>query len=108
MLTERFDLQTSDVDFLVTFQAGRENVFHDYFDLKFELERIVGRGVEVGAHLWDAAEATRLVHEFAHDKTETEFSSDPLIRSAIERQLEILGEALNRIRRDDADTAARC
>lgn len=47
MLTERFDSQTSDVDFLVTFRPGRENVFHDYFDLKFELERIVGRGVDL-------------------------------------------------------------
>lgn len=47
VLTDRFDPQTSDVDFLVTFQPGRENVFDDYFDLKFELERIVGRGVDL-------------------------------------------------------------
>lgn len=47
MLTDRFDPQTSDVDFLVTFQQGRENLFHDYFDLKFELERIVGRDVDL-------------------------------------------------------------
>jgi len=47
VLTDRFDPQTSDVDFLVTFRPGRENLFHDYFDLKFELERIVGRGVDL-------------------------------------------------------------
>ncbi len=47
VLTDRFDLDTSDVDFLVTFQPERENLFHDYFDLKFELERIVGRGVDL-------------------------------------------------------------
>jgi len=47
VLTDRFDPRTSDVDFLVTFQRGRENVYHDYFDLKFELERIVGRGVDL-------------------------------------------------------------
>lgn len=47
VLTDRFDPQTSDVDFLVTFQPGRENLFHDYFDLKFELERIVGRNVDL-------------------------------------------------------------
>lgn len=46
-LTDRFDSETSDIDFLVTFQPGRENVFHDYFDLKFELEKIVGRGVDL-------------------------------------------------------------
>lgn len=45
--TEKFDRETSDVDFLVVFQPGRENVYHDYFDLKFELERIVGRRVDL-------------------------------------------------------------
>lgn len=47
VLTDRFSEETSDVDFLVIFKAGRENVFHDYFDLKRELERIVGRGVDL-------------------------------------------------------------
>ncbi|MFT4052709.1 MAG: nucleotidyltransferase domain-containing protein [Microbacterium sp.] len=47
VLTDRFDPETSDVDFLVTFQSERENLFHDFFDLKFELERIVGRGVDL-------------------------------------------------------------
>lgn len=62
---------------------------------------------ESGAHLWDAAEAARLVAEFAASTTEADFSSNIVIRSAIERQLEILGEALNRLRTDDAETAAR-
>lgn len=62
---------------------------------------------KAGAHLWDAAEAAKLVQDFARGKTEAEFTSDLIIRSAIERQLEVLGEALNRLRRDDADTAAR-
>jgi predicted nucleotidyltransferase len=47
VLTDRFDPETSDVDFLVAFRPGRENVYHDYFDLKFELERIVGRAVDL-------------------------------------------------------------
>lgn len=47
VLTDRFDPQSSDVDFLVTFHPGREDVFQDYFDLKFELERILGRGVDL-------------------------------------------------------------
>lgn len=47
VLTARFDPKTSDVDFLVTFQPERENLFHDYFDLKFELERIVGSRVDL-------------------------------------------------------------
>lgn len=47
VLTDRFDPETSDVDFLVTFELERGNLFHDYFDLKFELERIVGRKVDL-------------------------------------------------------------
>lgn len=47
VLTDRFDPETSDVDFLVAFQSERENLFHDYFDLKLELERIVGRRVDL-------------------------------------------------------------
>lgn len=47
VLTDRFAPETSDVDFLVAFQPERENLFHDYFDLKFELERIVGRKVDL-------------------------------------------------------------
>lgn len=62
---------------------------------------------EAGAHLWDAAGAARLVCEFAGGTTESTFNADLLIRSAIERQLEVLGEALNRLRRVDPDTAAR-
>lgn len=46
-LTDRFDEQTSDVDFLVTFLPDRENLFHDFFDLKVELEEILGRKVDL-------------------------------------------------------------
>lgn len=47
VLTNRFDPGRSDVDFLVEFKSGRENVFHDYFDLKAALEQIVGRDVDL-------------------------------------------------------------
>lgn len=47
VLTDQFDPETSDVDFLVTFLPERENLFHDYFDLKFELERIIDRRVDL-------------------------------------------------------------
>lgn len=46
-LTERFDPENSDIDFLVDFAPGNTNLFHDYFDLKFELERIAGRPVDL-------------------------------------------------------------
>ncbi len=46
-LTDRFDPESSDIDFLVDFAPGNPNLFHDYFDLKFELERITGRPVDL-------------------------------------------------------------
>lgn len=46
-LTDRFDPDNSNVDFLVDFAPGNTNLFHDYFDLKFELERITGRPVDL-------------------------------------------------------------
>ena len=42
-----FDQQTSDVDFLVDFLPGRGGLLHDYFQLKEDLERIVGRKVDL-------------------------------------------------------------
>lgn len=59
------------------------------------------------AHIWDAAEAARLIVSFADGRTKTEFTGDLLLRSAIERQFEVLGEAFTRLRRDDPDAARR-
>lgn len=47
VLTERFDPSSSDVDFLVDFLPDREDAFGDYFDLEADLERIVGRRVDL-------------------------------------------------------------
>ncbi|MGH1522731.1 nucleotidyltransferase family protein [Leifsonia sp. L25] len=47
VLSTNFDADKSDVDFLVDFLPGRGGLFHDYFELKEELERIVGRGVDL-------------------------------------------------------------
>jgi uncharacterized protein with HEPN domain len=49
------------------------------------------------AYLWDMREAALLVRKFTQGKTYALFSADPLLRSAIERQLEIIGEAARRI-----------
>ncbi|MGO4188954.1 nucleotidyltransferase family protein [Pseudarthrobacter sp. TAF60_1] len=47
VLSDSFDTQTSDVDFLIDFLPGRGGYFHDYFKLKSELERILGREVDL-------------------------------------------------------------
>ena len=59
------------------------------------------------ALLWDAHEAISLVREFTQGKSFEDYLREPMLRSAVERQLGILGEALNRLSRVDPETAAR-
>ncbi|RJP20209.1 MAG: DUF86 domain-containing protein [Candidatus Omnitrophota bacterium] len=45
------------------------------------------------SYLWDMLEASRSACSFVKDKSIHQFLSDKLLRSAVERQLEIIGEA---------------
>ena len=56
---------------------------------------------ELLKHLHDIREATAAIFRFVHSKTFDDYEQDELLRSGIERKFEIIGEALNRIRRDD-------
>ena len=53
--------------------------------------------------LWDARHAAE---RFTEGKTFTEYEADEYLRSAVERQFEIVGEAMNQLRRVDPVTAA--
>lgn len=57
--------------------------------------------------LWDAAEAAQSILKFSAGKTFEDFSSDDLLRAAIERHFIILGEALSKLRQTDPATAER-
>lgn len=62
---------------------------------------------DTAAHLWDALSAATKVRALVDGLTLDDYLADWIRQSAAERQLEILGEALNRVRRNDADIAAR-
>ncbi len=52
------------------------------------------RPPEALKYLWDVAEACRRVCEFIEGKSIDRYRQDVLLRSAVERQLMIVGEAL--------------
>jgi len=57
---------------------------------------------EVLKHLFDIKEAAWAVARFVDGKTFDDFEEDELLRSGVERKFEIIGEALNRIKKADA------
>lgn len=59
------------------------------------------------AYLWEAREAARKVAAFTRGRTLQEFQSDELLHSAVERQFEVIGEALSQLARGHADVAGQ-
>ena len=57
--------------------------------------------------LWDASEAAEAITAMTSGKTFADFDRDIVLRSAVERQFEIVGEALSQLSRIDAGMAAR-
>jgi uncharacterized protein with HEPN domain len=62
---------------------------------------------ESPAFLWDAREAASKAASVARDNESTRYLSDWVLQAAVERQLEILGEALKNLRSIDPGTASR-
>ena len=59
------------------------------------------------AYLWDAREAIDAVAVFTSGKTRDDFQQDIMLRSAVERQFEIVGEALSQLSRRDPALASQ-
>lgn len=57
--------------------------------------------------LEDVRQAAELILQFAMGRTIRDYSENALLRSGIERQFEIIGEAINRLATLDAATASR-
>ncbi|MCK7495619.1 MAG: DUF86 domain-containing protein [Comamonadaceae bacterium] len=131
----RFDAARSDVDFIVRFATEpTERLPRRFFGLADALETMLGRRVdlmidepirnrflrraveasrrefyvaETAKHLEDAAMAARLALRFLAGRDLDAYRSDDMLRSAVERQVEIVGEACRRALRDSPELAAR-
>lgn len=57
--------------------------------------------------LWDAREAARAIVGMTAGKDFADFNGDIVLRSAVERQFEIIGEALRQLAHLDASLAAK-
>ena len=58
-------------------------------------------------YLSDMARSIAYLTEFTRGKTYNDYAADALLRSAVERQFEIIGEALNQLLRRDPTLASR-
>lgn len=54
---------------------------------------------EAEKYLWDALTAAQRIQRFIQNKTFHDYLQDDLLRSAVERQFEIIGEALGQLRK---------
>lgn len=120
-----------DLDFLVEFEALDPDSHADaYFGLLENLEQLFGRSVDLvmtsaitnpyflmevagkrtvvkaAALLYDMQQAGMLVERFTSGKLFDDYANDPLLCSAVERQLEIIGEALNQLDKIEPDKVA--
>lgn len=63
--------------------------------------------LETRKYLEDMRQAAEMIGEFIAGKTWNDYTQNSLLRSGVERQFEILGEALNQLRKADPETAGR-
>jgi len=61
--------------------------------------------LEVLKQLEDVRHAADLIFRFVEGKNIQDYVSDPLLRSAVERQFEIIGEALKRLAKSEPAVA---
>ena len=63
--------------------------------------------LEAKKYVYDILQAAQLLTDFTSGKSFDNYSQDPLLRSAVERQFEIAGEALSQLAKRDEQIAVR-
>ena len=63
--------------------------------------------LEPRKYLYDVQHAAGLLREFACGKTFADYECDAMLRSAVERQFEVIGEAMANLARVDETVACR-
>ncbi len=63
--------------------------------------------LEAKKYVYDVAEAAEHISAFTAGKTFADYKGDAMLRAAVERQFEIIGEALTQLARLDESLAAR-
>ena len=63
--------------------------------------------LEARKYLYDIQRSADLLRDFTSGKTFADYASDPMLRSAVERQFEIIGEAMTNLTRIDEPSAGR-
>ena len=57
--------------------------------------------------LFDVQDSARSIRDWCRNRTFAEYEADRQFRRAVEREFEIIGEALNQLSHEDADAAER-
>ena len=55
------------------------------------------------AYLWDAREGADAIASFVGARTPDDYLADRMLRAAVERQFEIIGEALEKLQKAASD-----
>jgi uncharacterized protein with HEPN domain len=59
------------------------------------------------AYLWDAAAGATAIQRFISGRSYDDYLADEMLRSAVERQFEIIGEALSQLTKIEPELAAQ-